>query len=89
MAEDVNLQGEGHTTLHLRSLRRKWQVLALQITATISLVWMYIMITRTYGLCDPIDATWCPAVDHTLTLGFIDQYLVSIDKSLPLSLIHI
>ena len=41
MAEDVNLQGEGHTTLHLRSLRRKWQVLALQITATISLVWMH------------------------------------------------
>ena len=40
MAEDVNLQGEGLTTLHLRSLRRKWQVLALQITATISLVWM-------------------------------------------------
>tara|TARA_B100000579_G_scaffold427463_1_gene436106 strand:+ start:739 stop:1980 length:1242 start_codon:yes stop_codon:yes gene_type:complete len=84
MADEVNLQSEGQTSLHLRSLRRKWQVLALQITATISLVWMYIMMTRTYGSCDPIDATWCPAVDHTITLGALDQYLVSINKSLPI-----
>lgn len=85
MADDVNLQGEGQSTLHLRSLRRKWQVLVLQITATISLICMYMMMTRTYGSCDPIDASWCPALDHTLSLGFLDQQvLAGIDEAFPL-----
>ena len=41
MADDVAIQGEGLETLHLKVLRRKWQILALQITATISLFSMY------------------------------------------------
>ena len=43
MADDVAIQGEGLETLHLKVLRRKWQILALQITATISLFAMYIV----------------------------------------------
>ncbi|MEC9119339.1 MAG: hypothetical protein VX854_07375 [Candidatus Thermoplasmatota archaeon] len=77
MADDVAIQGEGLETLHLKVLRRKWQILALQITATISLLSMYIMMTRTYGACDIIDSTsWCPALDHTLTLSALQQFLV-------------
>ena len=86
MAEDVAIQGEGVETLHLRVLRRKWQVLALQITATISLLWMYILMTRTYGLCDPIDSMWCPALDHTLTLSVLEQFLQAQPESLSLPL---
>ena len=77
MADDVAIQGEGLETLHLKVLRRKWQILALQITATISLFSMYIMMTRTYGSCDVVDSTsWCPALDHTLTLSSLQQFLV-------------
>ena len=77
MADDVAIQGEGLETLHLKVLRRKWQILALQITATISLFSMYIMMTRTYGSCDIVDSTsWCPALDHTLTLSSLQQFLV-------------
>ena len=86
MAEDVAIQGEGVETLHLRVLRRKWQVLTLQITATISLLWMYIVMTRTYGLCDPIDSMWCPALDHTLTLSVLEQFLQAQPESLSLPL---
>ena len=77
MADDVAIQGEGLETLHLKVLRRKWQILALQITATISLFSMYIMMTRTYGSCDIIGSgSWCPALDHTLTLSSLQQFLV-------------
>lgn len=77
MADDVAIQGEGLETLHLKVLRRKWQILALQITATISLFSMYIMMTRTYGSCDNIGSTsWCPALDHTLTLSALQQFLI-------------
>ena len=77
MADDVAIQGEGLETLHLKVLRRKWQILALQITATISLFSMYIMMTRTYGSCDIIAPTsWCPALDHTLTLSALQQFLI-------------
>jgi len=86
MAEDVAIQGEGVETLHLRVLRRKWQVLTLQITATISLLWMYIVMTRTYGLCDPIDSMWCPALDHTLTLSVLEQFLQAQPELLSLPL---
>ena len=75
MADDVAIQGEGLETLHLKVLRRKWQILALQITATISLFAMYIVMTRTYGACDVVDS-WCPALDHTLTLNSLQQFLV-------------
>ena len=74
MADDVAIQGEGLETLHLKVLRRKWQILALQITATISLFAMYIVMTRTYGSCDVVDS-WCPALDHTLTLTSLQQFL--------------
>ena len=75
MADDVAIQGEGLETLHLKVLRRKWQILALQITATISLFAMYIVMTRTYGACDVVDS-WCPALDHTLTLNLLQEFLV-------------
>jgi len=84
MAEDVAIQGEGLETLHLKVLRRKWQILALQITATISLISMYIVMTRTYGVCDSVESSWCPALDHTLTLGVIEQFLQGQPEALSL-----
>ena len=84
MAEEVQLQQEGLTTLHLRHLRKKWQILSLQVLATISLLWMFMLITRTYGACDPAVVAsansrnalyWCPAYDHTLTLAWMQAIL--------------
>ena len=85
MAEDVAIQGEGLETLHLKILRRKWQILVLQITATISLLSMYIMMTRTYGACDNLgSSSWCPALDHTLSLSLIEGVLQQEALSFPI-----
>lgn len=52
---DVDQTG-GTKTLHLKTLRRSWQILALQVIATVSLVWMYMIIVSTY-VVDSIDHT--------------------------------
>ena len=84
VAEEVELQQEGLRTLHLRNLRKRWQVIALQVIATISLLWMFILITRTYGACDAAVVAsansrnalyWCPAYDHTLSLAWMQAIL--------------
>ena len=46
MAGEVEMQQSGTRSLHLRSLRKQWQVITLQILATVALVWMYIEIVR-------------------------------------------
>lgn len=83
MADDVALQGEGSRTLHLKSLRIQWQVVALQVIASLALIWLYLQLGSNFGTCSPshVDAEggslWCPALDHTLSLEMFENVLSS------------
>tara|TARA_A100001037_G_scaffold305261_1_gene344673 strand:+ start:705 stop:1940 length:1236 start_codon:yes stop_codon:yes gene_type:complete len=83
MADEVALQGEGTKTLHLKSLRIKWQVVAIQTIATLTLIWLYLQLGSNFGACDTTNvdsegaALWCPALDHTLTLDLFENILGS------------
>ena len=68
MADEVTRQVEGVRTLHLRNLRKTWQILALQVIATIALVWMYLEVIDTYIIGH---------LDHTLVLNELDSYIKS------------
>ena len=56
MAGEVTPQGEGARSLHLRQLRMQWQIVTLQVLATLALVWMYLEVVSTYGV---------GSIDHT------------------------
>ncbi|MEC7704482.1 MAG: hypothetical protein VX906_04475 [Candidatus Thermoplasmatota archaeon] len=76
MAEDVAQQEEGLITLHLRTLRKEWRVVGLQLVASIALIWLFLTLTRIFGYCHPdyiASGEWCPALDHTLTLAQIEM----------------
>ncbi len=66
MADDVTRQQVSARTLHLRPLRKRWQILTLQVIATIALVWMYMEVISTYVI---------GYLDHTLVLSQLDEYL--------------
>jgi len=78
MADDVQPQAEGMTTLHLRALRKDWRVVGLQMVASLALIWLFLTMTQVFGSCHPSyedQGAWCPALDHTLTLDTMDEYL--------------
>ena len=83
MADDVELQGEGVKTLHLKSLRIKWQIVAIQTVATLALIWLYLQLGTNFGTCSSAhvnsegEGLWCPALDHTLTLNLFETLLGS------------
>ncbi len=56
MAGEVTPQGEGSRSLHLRQLRIQWQIVTLQVLATLALVWMYLEVVSTYVV---------GSIDHT------------------------
>ena len=56
MAGEVTPQGEGARSLHLRQLRMQWQIVTLQVLATLALVWMYLEVVSTYVV---------GSIDHT------------------------
>ncbi|MAI67196.1 MAG: hypothetical protein CMJ26_04900 [Phycisphaerae bacterium] len=72
MAGEVTPQGEGSRSLHLRQLRIQWQIVTLQVLATIALVWMYLEIVSTYVV---------GSIDHTL---LFDKLEASLGTDLPL-----
>lgn len=75
MADDVAQQEEGLTSLHLRTLRKEWRVVCLQLVASLALIWLFLTMTRVFGYCHPdyvASGSWCPALDHTLTLTQIE-----------------
>ena len=77
MAEDVQPQAEGIATLHLRTLRKEWRVVTLQVMATLALFWLFLSLTQVFGHCHAVYEAgnrWCPALDHTLTLDAIEDY---------------
>ncbi len=78
MADDVSQQEEGITSLHLRVLRKEWRVVCLQLVASLALLWLFLTMTRVFGQCHPdyvASGSWCPALDHTLTLDEIEATL--------------
>ena len=78
MADDVAQQEEGITSLHLRILRKEWRVVCLQLVASLALIWLFLTMTRVFGHCHPdyvASGSWCPALDHTLTLDEIEATL--------------
>jgi len=64
LQSDVLLEGSARPrTLHLKNLRRQWQILSLQILATIALVGMYLEVVSTYVV---------GSIDHTILFDTIE-----------------
>ena len=66
MAGEVTPQGEGARSLHLRQLRVQWQIVTLQVLATLALVWMYLEVVSTYVV---------GSIDHTLLFDKLEEGL--------------
>ena len=73
MADEVSPQAEGARSLHLRVLRKQWQIVTLQVLATIALVWMYMEIVSTYVV---------GSIDHTQLFAQLESL---IGTELPLA----
>ena len=64
LQSDVYLDGAAKPrTLHLKNLRRQWQILALQIIATVALIGMYLEVVSTYVV---------GSIDHTILFDSIE-----------------
>jgi len=64
LQSDVLLEGSARPrTLHLKNLRRQWQILALQVLATVALVAMYLEVVSTYVV---------ESIDHTIVFDTIE-----------------
>lgn len=62
-------------TLHLPRLRRRWQILFLQIIATAALMLLLFRMSEVYGPCDEgfleEGNEWCPSYEHTRGLLWV------------------
>lgn len=72
MADDVDVQAEGVQTLHLREMRRQWQVVTLQMIATVAVILLYLFMVRTYDI-----------IDQTTPLTNLNEELESGGNKLP------
>jgi hypothetical protein len=61
---DVSLLGGRLRTLHLKMLRKQWQIITLQVVATIALVWMYLEVVSTYVV---------NSIDHTMVFETLES----------------
>ncbi|MGB1954582.1 MAG: hypothetical protein ACPHUK_03180 [Candidatus Poseidoniaceae archaeon] len=61
---DVSLLGGRPRTLHLKMLRKQWQIITLQVIATIALVWMYLEVVSTYVV---------NSIDHTMVFETLES----------------
>jgi hypothetical protein len=61
---DVSLLGGRPRTLHLKMLRKQWQIITLQVVATIALVWMYLEVVSTYVV---------NSIDHTILFETLES----------------
>ena len=61
---DVSLLGGRPRTLHLKMLRKQWQIITLQVVATIALVWMYLEVVSTYVV---------NSIDHTMVFDTLES----------------
>lgn len=92
---------ESTETLHIPVLRRKWQIITLQIVSTASLLFLLKRMSEVYGSCseqfilDHNETSWCPAYEHTRGLIwlsrrdglFIPDILLGIDYTGTMSLV--
>ena len=69
---DVSLLGGRPRTLHLKMLRKQWQIITLQVVATVALVWMYLEVVSTYVV---------NSIDHTMVFETLDE---SFDGEVPI-----
>ena len=64
-------------TLHLPRLRRRWQILFLQVIATVALLALLFRMTEVYGPCDDgfleDGNNWCPSYEHTRGLMWVNE----------------
>ena len=79
MADDVNIQADvtvtgeiSPRTLHLKMLRKQWQIISLQVIATIALIGMYLEVVSTYVV---------GSIDHTMLFDTIE---ILIGDQLPI-----
>ena len=63
---DVSLMGGRARTLHLKALRKQWQIITLQIVSTIALVWMYLEVVSTYVV---------NSIDHTMLFASLEPFV--------------
>ncbi len=75
MAEDIEPQREIVKSLHLRILRKQWQIIALQVIGTIAVIWMYLELVGVYI---------AGSIDHVILIEMIDTQLSTVDSELPL-----
>ena len=75
MAEYIEPQREIVKSLHLRILRKQWQIIALQIIGTIAVIWMYLELVGVYI---------AGSIDHVILIEMIDTQLSTVDSELPL-----
>lgn len=75
MAEDVQVQSDvtitgsaKARTLHLKTLRKQWQIITLQIIATAALIGMYLEVVSTYVV---------GTIDHTILFSSIESLIGS------------
>ena len=61
---DVSLMGGRARTLHLKTLRKQWQIITLQVVSTIALVWMYLEVVSTYVV---------NSIDHTMVFETLES----------------
>tara|TARA_B100000929_G_scaffold287962_1_gene275528 strand:+ start:40 stop:1239 length:1200 start_codon:yes stop_codon:yes gene_type:complete len=66
-------------SLHIPVLRRKWQILALQIVSTAALLLLMKRMSEIYGPCseqfimDHSATSWCPSYEHTRGLMWLSN----------------
>ena len=64
---DVTITGSASArTLHLKTLRRQWQIITLQIIATAALIGMYFQVVSTYVV---------GSIDHTMLFASIESLI--------------
>ena len=73
MADDVQVQGDvtitgsaRARTLHLKNLRKQWQIITLQVIATAALVGMYLEVVSTYVV---------GTIEHTILFASIEALI--------------
>ena len=81
-------------TLHIPKLRRRWQILVLQLISTASLLLIMRRMNSVFGSCTEqfiedsggVDSTyWCPAYEHTRGVRYWSDS-DSVDLFLPVFL---
>jgi len=66
-------------TLHLPTLRKKWQIVFLQVISTFSLILLLRKMSEIFGPCSEefvmnnSPETWCPSYDHTKGLIWLSK----------------